>query len=107
MCIAISSSILILILDQISLFLSKKNVILNLSKGFDRSTGSTLEKKFLEKLGNNVLFAVGSGPNFASKIISEDISSMTIAIKSKKVFEVYKSLIKNLLDGFLLKMNKK
>ncbi len=87
-CVAVSSSALPLVLDQLSGFLTVENVILNLSKGFQKSTGSTLEKIYFEKLGKDILFGVGSGPNFATEIIAGDISAMTIATHSDRVFDV-------------------
>ncbi len=92
-CVAVSSSVLPLVLSQLSVFLTAENVILNLSKGFEKSTGLTLEKIYFEKLGKDIFFGVGSGPNFASEIVAGDISAMTVATHSDKVFEAVSQAI--------------
>lgn len=86
--IVVSSSALPLVLNQIKSFLTTETVVLNLSKGFVKETGQTLDEIYYENLGQDIYFGVGSGPNFAAEIVKGDPSTMVLATKSDKVFEV-------------------
>lgn len=84
-CLVVSSSALTIVLEQIASLLNPNAVILNLSKGFDQSTGNTLDQVYYQQLGLNILFGVAAGPTFASLIVQGDPSSLVLGTKHEKV----------------------